>query len=180
MQMEGGPGQLSGKPTCCERLPFGMLALGSSQFCSLPCPARALSPSHAMTKFLLLALTFTQALASNSTNGTLRGRSMASCGVAGAVDCGVCKCVSSGVCQWCNGQGGPAKIDSSPAVSSGGSSGSAASGLVNCGVCRSVPRSSCQWCDGNGGPASITSAGMRYSPMASLAACGLLAPALFL
>ena len=146
--------------------------------CSLP----RLRPfaSQAMTKFLLLALTFTQALASNSTNGTLRGRSMASCGVAGAVDCGVCKCVSSGVCQWCNGQGGPAKIDSSPAVSSGGSSGSAASGLVNCGVCRSVPRSSCQWCDGNGGPASITSAGMRYSPMASLAACALLAPALFL
>eukprot|EP00437_Effrenium_voratum_P007137 CAMPEP_0181430106 /NCGR_PEP_ID=MMETSP1110-20121109/17548_1 /TAXON_ID=174948 /ORGANISM="Symbiodinium sp., Strain CCMP421" /LENGTH=135 /DNA_ID=CAMNT_0023553403 /DNA_START=73 /DNA_END=480 /DNA_ORIENTATION=- len=135
-----------------------------------------------MAKFLLLALSFTQALASNSTNLTLRGgRSMASCGVAGAVDCGVCRCVSPGVCQWCNGMGGPAAIDSTaaPALSSGGGA-CGVSGLVNCGVCRCVPRSTCQWCNGNGGPARITSAGARHLPRASLAACALLAPALLL
>ena len=113
-------------------------------------------------------------------NSTLRGnepRHLASCGLDGKVDCGVCRCTDRIACEWCDGNGGPARIGSSgpsnsPAPASTHASGSCPSHLVSCGVCTCTTRSACQYCDGYGGPARISvSASHRIcGPLAALLA----------
>ncbi|CAE7228943.1 KIF16B [Symbiodinium pilosum] len=144
-----------------------------------------------MAAFLMLLVTLRLAFADLSAgkfNNTLQGagpRHLAACGLAGKVDCGVCECTVESACQWCDGNGGPARVGSISRPSgaslpvsavSNGKNGECPSNMVNCGVCKCTTSRACQYCDGMGGPAKITGSGtISAVPRGSTLAVTLLA-----